>query len=100
MDIKNLVNSIIDNRIDLQENYCVVSQNILPLKSIETMGYDEFSKFSLRNRPLKLYKYFPNNWEIKNYYPVNYSLYALKNNTVFMQSPNRFDDVYLSLIHI
>lgn len=100
MDIKNLVNSIIDNRIDLQENYCVVSQNILPLKSIEDMGYDEFSMFSLRNRPLKLYKYFPNKWEIKNNYPVNYSLYALKNNTVFMQSPNLFDDVYDSIIHV
>ena len=100
MDIKNLITSIMENQMNLQENYCLVSRNLLPLKSIENMGYNEFSMFSAKSRPLKLYKYFPNKWEIKDNYPVNYSLYALKNNTVFMQSPNLFDDIYDSSIRV
>ena len=31
---------------------------------------------------------------------INYSMQALKNNTVFMQAPNEFDDVYDSDINV
>ena len=100
MDVISLINSLMENQKNLQENYCMISQNIYPLKSIEDMGMNQFSMFLQKIRPLKLYKYFPNKWEIKDNSPVNYSLYALKNNTVFMQSPNLFDDIYDSSIGV
>jgi hypothetical protein len=65
------------------------------------MGYDEFSFRSKINMPLKLYKYFPNKEIVeKDGNKVNYSFLALKNNTVYMQSPSLFDDVYDSEINI
>lgn len=89
-----------ENYAKLDKNFCIISQKIFSLQSIESMGYDNFSEIFQRNKPLKLYKYFPNTWEIKDNCSINYSLYALKNNTVFMQSPNLFDDVYDSSIRV
>ena len=55
--------------------------------------------------PLKLYKYFPNTMkEEKNddgqIVLKNYSLEALESNTVFLSSPDQFDDVYDSDIYV
>lgn len=80
---------------------CIVNGAFMTLEDVEKMGYDEFSYRSKINMPLKLYKYFPNKESIdKEGNKVNYSLLALKNNTVYMQSPSLFDDVYDSEINI
>ncbi|MDO4170518.1 MAG: DUF2971 domain-containing protein [Lachnospiraceae bacterium] len=100
MNIEGLSNFLKESSLDLAENYCIVNRRIVSLKEVECMGCNEFSLFSKKNMPLKLYKYFPNKWEVKDNIPVNYSLLALKNNTVYMQSPDLFDDVYDSNIHI
>jgi len=58
-------------------------------------------KFVLRNiskMPLKFYKYFPNVVSEEN--GRNYSIEALENNTVYLQSPVYFDDPYDSTIVI
>lgn len=52
--------------------------------------------------PLRLYRYYPNK-KIKNKEAreeINYSIQALENNTVFLQSPTAYDDVYDSDINI
>lgn len=57
--------------------------------------------FSLRyicdEKPLKLFKYFPNIYNLEN---RNYSLEALQNNTVHLQNPLLFDDPYDSTLLI
>lgn len=70
------------------------------LDDIQNMGCNEFSFRSKLNMPMKLYKYFPNVSKTVNRKRVNFSIQALKNNTVFMQTPSEFDDVYDSDIHI
>ena len=47
-----------------------------------------------------MYKYFPNKVTEENGNLVNYSIQALKNNTVYLQSPTQFDDCYDSDISI
>lgn len=47
-------------------------------------------------KPLKLYKYFPNTYKGER----NYSIEALKNNTVHLQNPLLFDDPYDSSLFV
>lgn len=85
----------------LASKYCIVNGAFMTLEEVENMGYDEFTYRAKINMPFKLYKYFPNKEIIdKDGNKVNYSLLALKNNTVYMQSPSLFDDVYDSDINI
>lgn len=79
---------------------CVINGEIMNLNEVENMGYQEFNLRSKLSMPPKLYKYFPNSIEDKKGEKVNYSIQALKNATVFMQSPSEFDDVYDSDISI
>jgi hypothetical protein len=86
---------------EVATSYCIVNGEFMTLKQIENMGYDKFSYRSKINMPLKLYKYFSNEEEkLDDGRIINYSMKALKNNTVFMQSPSLFDDVYDSDINI
>lgn len=85
---------------ELMMSYCVVNGAFMPLNEIENMKYEEFALRSHINMPLKLYKYFPNRIEKVGEQEINYSLTALENNTVFMQSPNNFDDTFDSEINI
>ena len=100
MDINEVLLKAQEVSSEFLSSYCVVNGAILPLDEIERMGYREFWQRSKINMPLKLYKYFPNTTKDDNGTPVNYSQIALINNTVFMQSPSEFDDVYDSDIHI
>lgn len=79
---------------------CVVNGAIMNLDEIERMGYQKFGLRSKLNMPRKLYKYFPNIAKKSDENVINYSMQALKNNTVFMQAPNEFDDVYDSDINV
>lgn len=101
MDIQELLNNRQQLANELSSEFCVINGDLILLSEVEKMGYDEFLLRSKINMPLKLYKYFPNK-ETKNEKEelVNYSLQALKNNTVYMQSPSKFDDVYDSDVNI
>lgn len=100
MDINDFILNAPQILPELLSNFCVVNKKIISLQEIEKMGYNKFSCISKINMPPKLYKYFPNREEQKDGSTVNYSLEALKNNTVFMQSPNNFDDVYDSGVNL
>ncbi len=82
---------------ELSKSYCIIDGKLNKLDEIEQLGYNKFSLQSKFNMPLKLYKYFPN---ICVNEKVNFSIEALKNNTVFMQTPNNFDDAYDSDINM
>ncbi len=74
---------------------CIINGAIMPLDEIEYMGINEFGIRSKLNMPSKLYKYYSNIDE-KNSdgIIVNYSQQSLINNTVYLQTPTKFDDIY------
>ena len=78
----------------------MINGSILKLSEVEAMGFQEFSFRAKLNIPLKLYHYYPNTIKTISGEEFNYSQIALKNNTVYMQSPIEFDDVYDSEISI
>ena len=80
---------------------CIINGTVLELDSIEKMGYEEFSYQCRFSVPKKLYRYFPNkDFTTKDGVVQNYSIQALKDNTVYLQSPNNFDDIYDSEIFV
>lgn len=115
MDFNAIVNQLQNAAPQIASSYCIVNGNIMLLDDVQRMGYTKFSLRSKLNMPLKLYKYFSNTLvDLKDsetqkpiidevtgkVKQVNYSLQALRNNTVFMQSPSLFDDVYDSDISL
>lgn len=102
MDIPNLIADFRKLAPEFASSYCIVNGAIMNLNEIQDMGYDEFSFRSKINMPLRLYRYYPNK-KVKDKETgeeINYSLQALANNTVFLQSPTAYDDVYDSDINI
>lgn len=77
---------------------CMINMMPANINEIEKMGCQEYSLQTRKIMPKKLYKYFPNTVETKT--GANYSIQALRDNTVYMQTPNNFDDVYDSDINI
>ena len=74
---------------------CIINGMIKPLDEIEHMGITEFGIQSKLNMPLKLYKYYSNIDEMNaDGNIVNYSKQSLMNNTVYLQTPTKFDDIY------
>lgn len=64
---------------------------------IETLSKMDFSLRYIQNeKPIKLYKYFPNTYKEGR----NYSIEALKNNTIHLQNPLMFDDPYDSTLFV
>lgn len=102
MDISNLIADIQHFTPELASSYCVVNGAIMKLDEIQNMGYDKFSFRSKINMPLHLYRYYPNTItkDKETGKEVNYSTQALENNTVFLQTPTAYDDVYDSDINI
>lgn len=98
--ITNLIESFKQVAPDFLNSYCIINGSILELDKVEKMGCEEFSCQSRLSVPLKLYKYFPNKEIKENGKSINYSIQALKNNTVYLQSPILFDDCYDSDISI
>lgn len=109
MDINSLIQTLQNSIPQIAESCCIVNGTLMNLNEVQNMGYNEFSMRAKINMPLKLYKYFPNQLieliDKKSGKPivdettgdkktVNYSIQALRDNTVFMQSPSLFDDVY------
>lgn len=102
MDIPNLVAAFQQYAPEFATSYCIVNGTIMNLNEIQEMGYDEFALRSKLNMPIQLYRYYPN-IEVEDKITgemINYSIQALENNTVFLQTPTEFDDIYDSDIHI
>lgn len=74
----------------------------MALDEIQNMGYDEFALRSKINMPLRLYRYDPNleTQDKETRKEVHYSVQALENNTVFLQTPSAYNDVYDSDVNI
>lgn len=100
MDINKLISDFQQLTPQLAASYCIINRTFVNLDVIERMGRNEFSSLSKTIMPTKLYKYFSNKPEEVDGKKVNYSIQALENNTVFLQSPSKFDDVYDSDIHL
>lgn len=102
MDITNLIIALQQCAHEFVESYCIVNGAIMKLNEIQEMGYDEFALRSKINMPSRLYRYYPDieSTDKTTGETVNYSIQALENNTVFLQTPTEFDDVYDSDIHI
>ena len=115
MDINTLIQTLQSAAPQIAESCCIVNGALMNLNEVQNMGYDEFSMRAKINMPLKLYKYFPNRptelIDEKSGEPivdentgkaktVNYNIQSLRDNTVFMQSPSLFDDVYDSDISL
>lgn len=100
MNIEELLLNIRQMTPQLSSSYCFVNGALMTLDEVERMGYEEFSFRTKMNMPLKLYKYFPNVLTKEDGKEVNYSVQALRNNTVFMQAPSEFDDPYDSDISL
>lgn len=102
MDISALITGIQDFVPELLKSYCIVNGNIMKLDEIQNMGYEKFSLLSKKIMPLRLYRYYPNLETVdKNTgKTTNYSIQALEENTVFLQTPTAFDDVYDSDINV
>lgn len=98
MNIYETIFSLKQNIPEFISSYCIINGDIVRLDEIEQISYEEFNICSKINMPNKLYKYFPN--QANNEENINYSIEALENNTVFMQSPNEFDDIYDSDINL
>lgn len=86
----------------LASSYCFVNGAIMALDEIQNMGYDEFALRSKINMPLRLYRYDPNleTQDKETRKEVHYSVQALENNTVFLQTPSAYNDVYDSDVNI
>lgn len=97
MDILKIIEEIRDFSPNLVSSYCIVNGNLEKLDYIQSMNYLQFALYVRRNMPLKLYRYYPNTETDSG---ENYSLIALINNTVYLQTPTAFDDIYDSEINI
>lgn len=106
MDINALIQTLQSIAPQMAASYCIINGAVMKLDEVQNMGYDEFSLRTKVNMPLKFYKYFPNreilliDKKTGQKKAVNYSIQALRDNTVFMQSPSLFDDVYDSDISL
>lgn len=99
MNIPEIIKNLQTLAPEIAETYCIVNGTLMNLNEIQNMGYNEFSLRSKNNMPLRLYRYYPNLPD-KDNPKANYSLQALKENTVFLQTPIKFDDVYDSDVHV
>ena len=95
--IKN-INEVASNFLQMVPFLCIINNKAMNINEVEKMGCQEYSLQVKNMMPKKLYKYFPNTVETKT--GANYSIQALRDNTVYMQTPNNFDDVYDSDINI
>lgn len=75
---------------------CIINGEFYNLAEIEKLGFEKFAFAKKNVVPNKLYRFYPN----ISKQGINHSIQALENNTVYMQSPFNFDDVFDSDITI
>lgn len=72
-------------------NFCLINGKPYAKNEIAKASWQEYVQFAQNQMPKKLYKYFPN---VVADSQRNYSKEALRNNTVFLNTPVAFDDPY------
>lgn len=89
------------NEMEIHNANYIINKCTYEEKQIEGMDVNCFLDFAKQKLPLKLYKYFPNTISIddKTGEEKNYSQIALENNTVHVNDPQNFDDIFDSNIH-
>jgi hypothetical protein len=102
MDVSNILYNVKQLGPEFLNSYCIINRKFFKLEDLEKMGCNEFAAQSKATMPTYLYRYFPDveKFDTNSQKNINYSIQALKNNTVFLQSPTEFDDVYDSDIAI
>lgn len=81
MDLVSLFANVEEFAHEFASSYCLVNGSLQKLEDIQKMGYEEFSYRARLNMPRKLYRYYPNKTNGEN--GENYSIQALRNNTVY-----------------
>ena len=69
-----------------------INGNTYSKECIASVSWPDYINFALGHMPQRLYKYYPNTIDSKT--TRNFSIEALANNTVYLQSPIKFDDPY------
>lgn len=77
---------------------CFINGAPYSKKEVANSSWRDYIEFALLQTPRKLYKFFPNIVNPDN--GRNYSQEALRNNTVYLQSPILFDDPYDSTLYL
>ena len=75
-----------------------INGNQYSKEMVQSLSRDDFSRMVILNHPQKLYKYYPNTIDVNTH--RNYSFEALENNTVYLQTPTKFDDPYDSKVYL
>lgn len=76
----------------MEANIYIIRNQVYTQEQIRNLDRAEWAVRNITNMPKSLFKYFSNNVDIDT--GRNYSLEALENNTVYLQSPDKFDDIY------
>lgn len=74
------------------QNEYIIRNQLYTQEQIRNLNMADWTVSNITNMPKSLFKYFRNTIDEKT--GRNYSLEALENNTVHLQSPNEFDDIY------
>jgi hypothetical protein len=74
------------------QNEFIIRNRVYTKEQIVNLTFEQWAIERISNMPQRLFKYYRNivDEETKR----NYSLEALENNTVYLQSPDKFDDIY------
>ena len=73
-------------------DFCFINGKPYAKNKMAKISWQDYVQFAQNLMPKKLYKYFPNVINADN--QRNYSKEALRNNTVFLNTPMAFDDPY------
>ena len=97
MNIEELAWSLRQMAPEFADSYCIINGELMKLDEVLRMGQEEYRTRSVRYMPSKLYKYFSNTYTEND---INYSIQALKDNTVHLEFPKNYDDVFDSEISL
>lgn len=100
MNLEEFIQANAETLKSLMSNFfneqCIINGEVYNLAEIEKLGFEKFTFAKQNVVPNKLYRFYPN----ISKQGVNHSIQALENNTVYMQSPFNFDDIFDSDITI
>lgn len=76
----------------MKQNEYIIRNQVYTQEQISKLSLTEWVTSNITSMPNRLFKYFRNTIDEKT--GRNYSIEALENNTVYLQSPDKFDDAY------
>ncbi len=74
------------------KNEFIIRNRVYTQEQIANLTFEQWAIDRISNMPKRLFKYYRNIVDEET--KINYSLEALENNTVYLQSPDKFDDMY------